>query len=593
MRAVVAVLVFTMAARAQVPSPRYLRGEQVYWTVFGSRDGTHTGLLDTDGNADFGANTPGIEPFVIDHGRVTSWTDVHAVASLDSGDRPIPSITWQTTDWSLMITGFGVHDSLGLRYRLANLSAHADTLTLVLVTSPYQVNPPWQRALGPVSTPRASKTTRFPVVIAPLASHDVFVGSHDLDRAREQWTSDLAIDGPPPIDDLSRAVHASIGYILVEHMRPGPRAYARVWVRDATLMSDALLRAGDTATVRQFIQWFVPYQATDGAVPCCIPGPVPELDSDGEFIALITEYVRYTGDSTVFHWAWPRIAAAVANLDSLRHSDSLGLIPKSISHEGYTGRPEHSVWDDCWAIKGYTDAGAVAQRDTLSARLDAAIAKTGDFVPGAIDIDDFDPTSTAIALSPTECNLPRAPLERTFAMYDSIFHLRVAGKTAAYSPYEFRNAGALLRLNERQLAWQVIAAGLRDRHPAAWYAWPEVAFRDTAAANVVGDRPHGWVAAELVRSVLDLFAYSENDDSTLVLGAGVQRAWLTPGVRVTGLHTPFGVLAFREWDDHGTLRVHVDDTLDVPPNGIMIRAPVGASDDFIVVRALPADVTFR
>jgi hypothetical protein len=213
-------------------------------------------------------------------------------------------------------------------------------------------------------------------------------------------------------------------------------------------------------------------------------------------------------------------------------------------------------------------------------------------VPGAVDIDDFDPTSTAIALSPTECGLPPAQVMRTFVMYDSIFHLRIRGQTAAYSPYEFRNAGALLRLGEPERAWQVLTAGLRDRHPAPWNAWPEVAFRDTAAPNVIGDRPHGWVAAEFVRAVLDLFAYSAHHDSTLVLGAGVRRSWLTPGISVAGLHTPFGVLAFREWDDHGTLRVHVDGTLSVPPGGITVSAPVGAGDDRIVVRALPADVSF-
>jgi hypothetical protein len=288
----------------------------------------------------------------------------------------------------------------------------------------------------------------------------------------------------------------------------------------------------------------------------------------------------------------------------LRHGDTLGLIPPSISHEGYTAAPQHSVWDDCWALKGYADAAALASvlgerpgrfvgaRDTLSARLNAAIVKSGDFVPGAIDLDDYDPTSTAIGLAPTECGLPAAQLRRTFVMYDSLFALRLAGRIPAYTPYEFRNAGALLRLDDREHAWPVIAAGLGDLRPAAWNAWPEVVFRDTATPNVIGDRPHGWVAAEFVRAVLDLFAYDARGDSVLVLGAGVQRAWLTPGIRVAGLHTPFGLLTYREWDDHGTIRVHVDGGIDVPPDGIIVYAPVGAGDHRITVRALPADVSF-
>lgn len=620
--------------------PRYLHGEQPYWTVFGSRNDGHTGLLDTDGNADFGAGTPGVNPFVVDStGHVFSWADVTADASLDGGDRPIPSVTWHTRDWSLMITGFGVHDSLGLRYRVENTSARRLVLSLVLAERPFQVDPPWQSlnvaggptkisaidplSLRPSQRPTAVGATTFAhgditeyiwrgtlppdtavrdpdgyasaamtfrLALGPGQYRDIYLGSRDLDGARAQWTTNLVLHGPPPVDDLARAIHASIGYILIEGLMPGPRSYSRIWIRDATIMSDALLRVGDTARVRRFIQYFTPHQYPDGRVPCCLGtygvDPRSELDSDGELIALITAYVRLTHDSTLMHWAWPHVLAAVADMDSLRHSDSLGLLPRSVSHEGYTGRPQHSVWDDCWAIEGYSDAGRPAKADTLSARLNAAVTKTGAFAPGAIDIDDFDPSSTAIAPL-TECHLPRGQVLRTFAMYDSIFHLRLSGKIPAYSPYEFRNAGALLRLGLRDRAWPVIAAGFRDLHPVAWYAWPEVVFRDTAAPNVIGDRPHGWVAAEFVRAVLDLFAYSADHDSTLVLGAGIPRAWLTPGIRVSGLHTPFGVLAFREWDDHGTLRVHVDAGLRLPPHGIVVRA----GDDSVVVRTVPADVT--
>jgi hypothetical protein len=72
----------------------------------------------------------------------------------------------------------------------------------------------------------------------------------------------------------------------------------------------------------------------------------------------------------------------------------------------------------------------------------------------------------------------------------------------------------------------------------------------------------------------------------------VQRAWLTPGIRVAGLHTPFGVLAYREWDDHGAIRVHIDKGIRVPIDGIVVREPVGAGDHRIIVRALPADISF-
>jgi hypothetical protein len=233
----------------------------------------------------------------------------------------------------------------------------------------------------------------------------------------------------------------------------------------------------------------------------------------------------------------------------------------------------------------------VEGHDSLSARLNTAVARSGPFAPGAVDIDDYDPASTAIALSPTECGLPAAQVAGTFAMYDTTFQSRVAGRVGAYTPYEFRNAGALLRLGQPERAWRVIEAGLRDRRPAAWNAFPEVAFRDTAAPNVIGDRPHGWIAAEFVRAVLDLFAYSAHHDSTLVVGAGVQRAWLTPGITVRNLRTPFGLFGSHEWADGDVVHVHIDPGLRVPPGGIIVVSPLRA--DTTRVRTVPADVTFK
>ena len=34
----------------------------------------------------------------------------------------------------------------------------------------------------------------------------------------------------------------------------------------------------------------------------------------------------------------------------------IGLMPESISHEGYSAKPMHSYWDDFWALRGYLDA---------------------------------------------------------------------------------------------------------------------------------------------------------------------------------------------------------------------------------------------
>jgi len=38
-----------------------------------------------------------------------------------------------------------------------------------------------------------------------------------------------------------------------------------------------------------------------------------------------------------------------------------GLLPQSISHEGYSAKPMHSYWDDFFALKGLKDAAFLAE----------------------------------------------------------------------------------------------------------------------------------------------------------------------------------------------------------------------------------------
>src|SRR3546814_4061746 len=94
-------------------------------------------------------------------------------------------------------------------------------------------------------------------------------------------------------------------------------------------------------------------------------------------------------------------------------------MPASISHECYSAKPMHSYWDDFWALRGYKDAVAVAKvlgkddearrmaasrdqfRKDLYASIRVATQAHGiDFIPGAAELGDFDPTSTTIALAP-------------------------------------------------------------------------------------------------------------------------------------------------------------------------------------------------
>ena len=114
-----------------------------------------------------------------------------------------------------------------------------------------------------------------------------------------------------------------------------------------------------------------------------------------------------------------------------------GLMPPSISHEGYSAKPQYSLWDDFWALRGYRDAADLARllgkpeaaaiaasRDQFAADLHAAIlASRGqwkiDHIPGATSLGDFDATSTTIALDPgnEQARLDQRMLTATFDRY--------------------------------------------------------------------------------------------------------------------------------------------------------------------------------
>jgi hypothetical protein len=464
---------------------------------------------------------------------------------------------------------------------------------------------------------------------------------------------------PDSAMDVVRALKAQLGWVLVNRdgpaIQPGSRSYERSWIRDGCLTSSALLRLGETEAVRQFIEYFAPLQYPSGKVPCCADArgadPVPEHDSHGELIYLIAEYVRYTGDLELAGRMWPHVAAAAAWLDSLRaqrrtpewrtgeNARFFGLLPPSISHEGYSAKPMHSYWDDLFALRGYKDAAWLAarlgrperahleaERDTFARDLAASYratmrAKNIDWLAGCADLGDFDATSTSIALNPVNAEdvVPDSALRATFERYWENFRRRRDGAETweAFTPYEWRNVGAFVRLGWKDRAQQALAWFMRFRRPPGFQHWAEVVWKDERRASFIGDMPHTWVGTDFARTVLDMFAYERERDSSLVIAAGVPDAWLAgPGVTVRGLRTRWGSLGYtlrREAAGENRARVtlRLEATgLRVPPGGLQVplpplpggwsarpaatacAAPVELAP-VVTVRALPAEVTWE
>jgi hypothetical protein len=438
------------------------------------------------------------------------------------------------------------------------------------------------------------------------------------ERLREtsaRWSARLAalpIALPESARTVADTLRASVAWILVNRdgprIQPGPRCYRRSWIRDGALTATALAEMGLADEARAFVRWYAPHQLPDGRVPCAVDrrgvDPTVEHDSHGQLVWAVVALHRLTGDDAFLRELWPRVRAAVdalaalraeRNAERFRGTGTYGLLPESISHEGYASRPVHSYWDDFFALRAFGDAAdaarvvgddataarAAALRDAFRADLHASIAETMalraiDYVPGAVELGDFDPTSTAIVFDPCDedARLPRAALDATFARYWGEVEGRAESPPDAYSPYEVRNVVALLRLGWKDRALGLLARLLADQRPAGWRQWPEIAWRDPRAPRFLGDLPHGWVASTFVRAVRRLFA--DERDGTLVLAAGVPAAWVRdgPGISARGLPTRFGRLdltlrAAPDGDVHAT----VGGDLREPPGGVVLVSP--------------------
>jgi hypothetical protein len=441
-------------------------------------------------------------------------------------------------------------------------------------------------------------------------------------ESRRRWSADLnkvTLSLPPSAQHLADTFRTIQAHILINAdgpaIQPGSRTYERSWIRDGALTSTALLATGHPEQARAFIDWYAGYQYPSGKIPCVVdsrgPDPVPEHDSTGEYLYIVHTYYRFTRDAAFLEHHWPHVQRAIGYIESLRAERMTdeykngppekracyGLVPESISHEGYSAKPMHSYWDDFFILKGLEDAAAIAailNKSDEHTRWTALAAdfkrclydsmrlamqiKNIDYIPGCVELGDFDATSTAIGLYPCDQygSIPEPQLSNTFDRYYDYFQKRRDGQIdwKDYTPYEVRLIGTFIRLGQPDRAHNLLDYFLSQQTPPAWNQWPEVVARDGAKPHFVGDIPHTWVGSDFLSAVRSMFVYEHNDG--LILAAGITPEWAaTPeGVAIKNFPTEFGAISYslRTVGDTTTINLNLD-LFEFPPAGITIRAP--------------------
>lgn len=385
---------------------------------------------------------------------------------------------------------------------------------------------------------------------------------------------------------VKNAIRTNLAYILMMKdgpmIRPGSRSYARSWIRDGAMIVEGFLRLGLYDESKEYLKWFTPYQFDNGKIPCCADyrgsDPVAENDSHGEYIYMVRQIYEFTKDRELLESVWPNVKKAFEYMNNQRLSERTpnnqsperahlyGLMPPSISHEGYSDKPAYSHWDNFWTLKGMEAAIELAKiiGDTASIEkfeaakfefandLTASITATAkkfaiDYIPGAADRGDFDATSTTIALLlGLDRELDSKKLNATFEKYWAFFEKRrdKDKNWKDYTPYEWRVVGAFTRLGARQKALEAFKYFMADSLPTGWNAFAEVVGREKRTPRYLGDLPHGWVASDFIRSSLDLFAY-ELDETKIMLAGGIEKNWLLgEGIQIRNLQTTKGEINY-------------------------------------------------
>lgn len=423
---------------------------------------------------------------------------------------------------------------------------------------------------------------------------------------------------PESADRIVNTYKSNLAYILINRdnvgIQPGSRSYERSWIRDGALTSSALLKAGIVKEVKDYIDWYTSHQYENGKVPCVVdkrgPDPTPENDSHGEMIYLIREYFNFTKDTTFLRSKNENVKKAVEYVETLiaerstdhfkNGNDSVrayyGLVTESISHEGYSAKPMHSYWDNFFTLKGLKDAVEIQKilgekesyerikkvRDTFKTNLYNSLklamkVRDIDYIPGCVELGDFDATSTTIALTPCNefINLPKPEVYNTFDKYFKFFNDRRDGKIdwVNYTPYENRLIGSFILLDQPERAHLLIDYFLNDQVPQSWNAFAEVVWRDKKTAGFIGDIPHTWVGSDFLNAIRSMFIYENEYDESLVLASALYQDWIDApsGMSIENLPTYYGEISYsiKKENENYTFSIYGD--VNLPKNGMKIK----------------------
>jgi hypothetical protein len=336
--------------------------------------------------------------------------------------------------------------------------------------------------------------------------------------------------------------------------------YQAFWLRDASVMTNALDLAGLTAPAGDNFAFALTWQQPDGL----LISRKGQLDGFGQTLWALGEHVFRAGDRDLAAGAYNSVQRAMAWFERARAADPLGLLPAAApdDNEDVTG---HITGDNFWAVAGIRQAIKLAQllgnsKDAdawaadlndfnakLRTQLDAATARTGGWIPPALDVAGGQDWGNLWAAYPGAALGPNDPaVTATLAQVRKKYREGIA----TYSDGIYLHGYLGFRAAQTELLRGEQGAVVDDLYNALTHTTATNAGFESGVVPL-GSRdvdnsavPHGWWAAEYVSLLRNMLVREEG--TAVVLMSAVSPGWLAAGQTVSVRNAPtlFGPVTY-------------------------------------------------
>lgn len=386
----------------------------------------------------------------------------------------------------------------------------------------------------------------------------------------------LKLQLPDPRFEASlnaQVAHLMMGLVRNE-TRPGePTNYPLPWLRDGAYVVVALARAGQIDAAKQLARYFADHDFFGGFGP--------EADAPGLSLWAIGEVSALARDWTFDAAMWPSVQRKAQFIQRMRGATSpiyeepfgpivpiyakstdLKLVADAARDGLIVGRMDWGrplLFVNAVSFAGLMQAASMANRigqpEKAKVWTDEAHSIQMAWKRALLTSEQENERTYISALWPTYIGADSIEiftqlLERR---WDSI-HSSSGGYLIrpAWTYFDIADAHQWLMLDRQDRAWQTLSWFFDHQSAPGFYTWWE----GTGEENNFGRwehvrgwidpkcvTPHYWTAAEVLLLQLDMLAHVDtHKKSSIVVGAGIPRAWCKSDMAVRGLRTEVGVV---------------------------------------------------